>query len=96
MTQPAGWIVPRAGMPQPGACVQRRRTASVRQIEAFIEISGDCTLVHGHDTIIARIDGPRVRQDNPICTLATRSGDRQGALCRLGNTSTYSTPLIGE
>lgn len=147
MTQSNGWTGTRAGMPQPGARVQRSRTVSMRDIERFTEISGDRNPLHYDqaaaeasrfgglivqggvtsgllnaavaedlpgpgtvflsvewvftqavyvgDTITATVEVLTVREDKPICTLATVITNQHGQVCLQGKASTYTTPLIG-
>jgi acyl dehydratase len=45
------------------------------------------------DDIIARVEVTSVRDDKPICTLATTVRDASGAICLAGNAVTYTMPL---
>src|SRR3954470_20705295 len=45
------------------------------------------------ETITARVEITAVRDDKPICTLATRVYDSQGDTCLVGTAVTYTVPL---
>jgi acyl dehydratase len=45
------------------------------------------------DEITARVEVTSVRDDKPICTLATTVRDASGAICLAGKAVTYTVPL---
>lgn len=45
------------------------------------------------ETITARVEVTGVREDKPICTLATSVRDAQGDVCLTGTATTYTVPL---
>src|SRR5215470_436796 len=45
------------------------------------------------DEIIARVEVTSIRDDKPICTLATTVRDASGAICLAGKAVTYTVPL---
>jgi acyl dehydratase len=51
--------------------------------------------VYVGDTITATVEVLTVREDKPICTLATTITNQHGEVCLQGKASTYTTPLIG-
>ncbi len=52
--------------------------------------------VYVGDTITATVEVLTVREDKPICTLATTITNQHGEVCLQGKASTYTTPLIGR
>lgn len=49
--------------------------------------------VHIGDTITGRIEVTHVRQDKPICKLATTVRNQKGETCLSGTATTYTAPL---
>jgi acyl dehydratase len=45
------------------------------------------------DTLTARVEVLSVREDKPICTLATTIRDQHGDICVSGTATTYTVPL---
>ncbi len=45
------------------------------------------------DTLTARVEVLTVRDDKPICTLATTIRDQHGDICVSGTATTYTVPL---
>jgi acyl dehydratase len=45
------------------------------------------------DTLTARVEVLAVRDDKPICTLATTIRDQHGDICVSGTATTYTVPL---
>ena len=45
------------------------------------------------DTLTARVEVLTVREDKPICTLATTIRDQHGDICVSGTATTYTVPL---
>ncbi len=48
-----------------------------------------------NETIIGRVEVAEVRDDKPICTLATEVRDAAGDVCLTGSANTYTMPLYG-
>ena len=45
------------------------------------------------EQIVARVKVTSVRDDKPICTLATSVCNAQGEICLIGSATTYTMPL---
>lgn len=49
--------------------------------------------VYVGDTITGRVEVTHVREDKPICKLATRVRNQKGETCLTGTATTYTAPL---
>ena len=133
------------GKPAVGAVAERSRTTSMRDVEAFTEITGDRNPLHYDaelaaktafgglivqggvttgifnalvaedlpgpgtvflgiewkftkavlvgDEITGRVEVTSVRDDKPICTLATSVRNAAGDVCLTGTATSYTVPL---
>ncbi|MEM7445996.1 MAG: MaoC family dehydratase [Pseudomonadota bacterium] len=140
-----GWDGTAKGMPEVGQCAERSRTTSLKDIEAFSEMTGDYNPLHydrelaerspfgklivqggvtsgilnalvaedlpGPGTVFlgvewkfvkavgvdeeitGRVEIQTVRDDKPICTIATTVRDAAGDICLKGEATTYTMPL---
>jgi acyl dehydratase len=63
----------------------------------FLEVNWKFLKAVGvHEQITARVEVTSVREDKPICTLATRITNAAGEPCLEGTATTYTVPVGGR
>jgi acyl dehydratase len=96
-----------AGSPFGGLIVQGGVTSGLLNAVVAEDLPGPGTVflgvewrflkaVHVGEEITARVEVVTVRDDKPICTMATSVRNARGEVCLSGSAVTYTVPLLAE